>query len=316
MSVRDTETLDFFSNSLKKLNFEKEETKDATEPQRPTQIQKFVPYEVHNDNLIHAIRDLTSPFEILRHFDQDRKSNRKFLAPLRFFGFKTGADVKKTIFNSNAEDENDGIVKFKCKLADVQMFIARRREKGQNLLGIPDIIAESLKGMSIEDYYNLSRNISNLLWLFSDAVRKYQDFKYRCLNDKSRTVYDFCNLSTAFEKIFEQGFNALERPNFAQLSGPNFNNFLKWRSVTHAGPYLYKSLGRTYVVIYVLGQYSHLSIFNCDQPLHGLYMFDASEFKHSQKFEPLPNWFLYRPNVIFRNSDKFSSTFDQSTRII
>ena len=120
MSVRDTDTLDFFSNSLKKLNFEKTETrKDAIEPQRPTQIQKFVPYEVHNDNLIHAVRDLTSPFEILRHFDQDRKSNRKFLAPLRFFGFKTGPDVKKTIFNSHAEDESDGIVKFKCKLDEV-----------------------------------------------------------------------------------------------------------------------------------------------------------------------------------------------------
>lgn len=319
MSERDTETLDFIPGALTSLTFEKKMDKNPKNAQgdsiRQTGVKfKFVPYEVSNENISHATRDLLLPFQFLRHFDENRKSNRKILSPLRFFGLKTDVEMRRTLFNT--EQESDEVLKFKCKLAEIQMLISRYREKGLTLSTIPDLLAESLQGMSCETYYSLERNISNVLWHFSDSVRKYQDAKFRRQSDRTKTFYNFSNLTDVFEQIFYSGYVALEEPKFGSLSGSNFVNFLKWRNIAHCGPYIHKNQSKVYVAVYVIGQYSALQIFNSGKPLHGLYMFETTGFKNCAKFEPLPAWFLYRPYVVYHNLNENTSTFDETRCVV
>ena len=70
------------------------------------------------------------------------------------------------------------------------------------------------------------------------------------------------------------------------------------------------------VAVYVMGQYECLKIFNFGKPLHGLYLFEADEFKNwSKKFETLPIWFLNPPEIITNDIQKLVSGFERQTFI-
>ena len=252
---------------------------------------KFINYEVTNENLHLAIRDLQLPFEMLRHFDEKRKANRKFLAPLKCFGFKTEQEEAQTIFNP--ENCNDETLNFKAKIAALQMKIRRKKEKHQSLANIADNIAENFMGMSCEIFYSLSTNIFNLLWLFADAVKTFHNFL-----EPKKSVYNLWELSSVFEDIFYEGYKKLGQPNVGQLSGPNFLNLLKWRNICYSGPFLNISEGvkQPTVAIYVAGQFECLKIFNGGKPLHGLFNFETKAFRNFEKFEPLPLWYLNPQN--------------------
>ena len=260
---------------------------------------KFINYEVTNENLHLAIRDLQLPFEMLRHFDEKRKANRKFLAPLKYFGFKTEKEEAQTIFNP--ENSGDEILNFKAKIIALQMKIRRKKEKHQNVSNIADNIAENLVGMTCETYYSLSTNISNLLWLFADAVKNFHNFL-----EPKKTVYNLCELSNVFEDIFYEGFKKLGEPNVGQLSGPNFLSFLKWRNICHDGPFL-NNFGdpRPTVAINVFGKFECLKIFNLGKPLMGLFQFETKAFRNSENFEPLPFWYLNPPELLERRVESY-----------
>ena len=262
--------------------------------------QKFINYEVTNENLHLAIRDLQLPFEMLRHFDETRKNNRKFLAPLKYFGFKAEQEEAHTIFNP--ENGSDEITNFKAKVAALQMKIRRKREKHQCLADFPDNIAENLLGMSCDTFYSLSKNIFNLLWLFSEAVKHNHNY----LVNKN-IAYNMSELSNVFEEIFYEGYKKLGEPNVGQLSGPNFLSFLKWRNICHSGPFLnnYGIPKDQTVAIYVFGQFECLKIFNSGKPLVGLYNFETKAFRNYTKFEPLPFWFLNPPQLSERKMDTY-----------
>ena len=319
MSVRDTESFKFFSSLPRPIFFkEKMDVPDSMPISNTQNRKKFLDYEVNSDNLHRAIRDLTFPFEILKHFDEKRKANRKLIPPLKFFS--RNEEARSNMFSFYSDNENAEVTRYKGKLADLQMAIHRRREKGESLVGMPDIIAENLRGMTCDTYFMISRNISNVLWLFSDAVRKYhflKNLRQRRNSDNFPTVYNLVGLSETFETIFYGGYEKMGQPDFRQLSGPNFLNFLKWRSICHSGPFLDESGGCKKVAIYVLGQFECLKIFNSGQPLHGLYYFEANEFKNSHKFESLPSWFLNSPKIVSVASatEKLAWNFTRQTFI-
>ena len=315
-----SESMSYFSSLPKPLTFLDLENLAQEKMQLQKIRHKFVTYEVTSENMHRAIHDLRMPIEILRHFDEKRKSNSKFLAPLSFFGFKSAkvAEPPKTIFNSGSSLERPESMKFKGKIADLQMVISRKKEKGQNLATIPEIIAENLQGMDCETYFDLSRNISNLLWYLTEADRCYHDLKTKRQlkhSDQKPTVYDFATLSEVFENIFYDGYKKLSEPDFSQLSGSNFLNFLKWRSICHAGPYLYKSGNRENVAIYVMGQFECLKIFNFGRPLHGLYLFETKDFKNPTNYAPLPAWFLDNPAIIDHDMEKMISDFKRESYV-
>ena len=320
MSIKD-DSLTFFSRIPRPTFFnDKVGHEGASQEKKSNNRQKFVTYQVTHENLHRAIRDLQMPLDLLRHFDENLKSNRRYLAPLKYFGFKTDAEIRKNLFTTQPESESPEVENFKGVLASMRMVITRKREKGKSLATIPDLLAEHLHEMNCETYFNLSRNISNILWLFSDAARKYNDSKSRKLSkcEPEPVIYDFTKLSQVFENIFYEGFLKLGEPDFTKLSGASFLNFLKWRSICHCGPFLdqtgtfrEKTGDQESVAIYVMGQFESLKIFNFGKPLHGLYLFEPSSFRNSKKFEPLPQWFLNAPTIIHNHITELISTFER-----
>ena len=266
--------------------------------------QKLVSYEVTSYNLHRAIRDIQFPFDCLRHFDETKKSKIKFLAPLKLFGYKNSSEARETIFNSN---ECPDVTRYKSKILDLHSHMLRKKEKGQSFCNIPEKIAENFKGMTCETYFSLSRNISNLLWLLIESDRRYHEMKNKRTlrqSENSPTIYNFQPLSEIFETIFYSAYKKLGFPDFTQLNGYQFLNFLKWRSVCYTGPFLTKIENHEKVAIYVMGQFSGLKLFNCGEPLHGLYLFDNLDFKNSHKFENLPPWFMNTPKIAKNGIDK------------
>ena len=299
MSVKD-DSLTYFSNLPKTFSSTAEKNLEKPRPKFEFR-QKFINYEVNNDNLHRAIRDITFPFECLRHFDDKQKANRRSLSPLKFFEYKTDAELKKSTLAASQDSDSGEVLKFKGILATIRMTIGRKREKRQSLANIPDIMAENLERMTCETYFSLCTNISNILWLFYDAARKYHELKTHRLegDDKESFIFDFSKLTTVFEKIFYEAYFKLGKPTFKSLSGPKFVDFLKWRSICHSGPYLDTTTSRQKVAVFVMGQFEILKVFNFGQPLHGLYLFDKETFKNLTKLEPLPIWYYNTPKIIY-----------------
>ena len=316
-------SMSFFSSAPRPLTLDELENfvGGSVEEGPTTKIRhKFVPYEVTNENIHNSIRDLQMPFELLRHFDEKRKANTKFLAPLKYFGLKVGVDPKRnTIFNSVPDQETSEAARFKGKIRDLLMVLNRKKEKRQSLTSIPDLLAENLEGMSCETYFDISRDIWNFCWHFEQGTKRAQELKTRPFRqtEAAPTVYNFVKLSEVFENIFYDGFKKIGEPDFSQLSGPNFVNFLKWRGISHSGPFMHKFGSKAAsVAVYVMGQYECLKIFNFGKPLHGLYLFEADEFKNwSKKFETLPIWFLNPPEIITNDIQKLVSGFERQTFI-
>ena len=261
-------------------------------PREPPRI-KFVGSEVqvNSSTVPRTLKNLIMPFEILRHFDDLKKSNRRNLSPLKFFEFRTGSEVKKTIFDTTDDPENPELVQFKAKIASLKLLINRKKEKGQSVQHIPDMIAENLEGMSCKTFYSLWNYITNLLWLFADASRMAQLMYHRLRPSHGiKLVYDFKKLSDVFENIFYEGYAKMGKPNFSQLSGSSFLNFLRWRSIPHNGPFLNKFETGENVLIHVSSHLKCCEIFNSGKPLWGIAKFDAKDFKNSDSFESAPSW--------------------------
>ena len=314
MSVKD-ESLTYFSNLPKTFSSTAGTNLEKPRPEFEYR-QKFVNYEVNNENLHRAIRDITLPFECLRHFDDKTKANRRSLSPLKFFEYKTDAELKKNALAAKQDSESGEVLKFKGILATIRMTVGRKREKRQSLAKIPDLIAENLEGMTCETYFSLSTNITNILWLFYDASRKYNEMKTHRLgsDDKKSLIFDFSKLTNVFERIFYEAYFKLGKPTFQSLSGPNFVNFLKWRSICHSGPFLDTTTNEQKVAVFVMGQFEILKVFNFGQPLHGLYRFDKDTFKNLKKFEPLPIWYYNTPNVIDEDRCKIKKVIEDVER--
>ena len=310
MSRRDRENFTYFSSRPKiKLD-------QILETPTKKIKQKFIDYKVTSDNLHVAIRDLTMPFDILRHFDENKKPNRKFLAPLKgYFGFKSNGEIKKTEFSYFSGGDDNETIGIRENLMSVQLRIKRLKEKGGCPVNIPHHIAKSLNGVNSENYFSVCRLISNTFWSFSDAVREYDSKSGKNHNEELKIFYDFSHLSQIFENIFYEAYTKLGEPNFSSLTGQNFLNFLAWRNICHTGPFLDESDQNKKVAIYVMGQFEILKIFNFGTPVHGLFMFHAEEFRNWKKFEPLPKWFSNLPKVVDSSIDNLVSGFQLKTFI-
>ena len=314
MSVKD-ECLTYFSNLPKTFSSTAATNLEKPRPEFEFR-QKFINYEVNIANLHRAIRDITLPFECLRHFDDKQKANRRSLSPLKFFEYKTDAELKKSSLAATQDSESEEVLKFKGILATIRMAVGRKREKRQSLANIPDMMAENLDEMTCETYFSLSTNISNILWLFYDASQKYHELKTHRLgnDDKKSLIFDFSRLTYVFEKIFYEAYFKLGKPTFKSLSGPDFVNFLKWRSICHSGPFLDTTTNPPKVAVYVMGQFEILKVFNFGQPLHGLYLYDKETFKNVKKLEPLPIWYYNTPKIIDEDQTKLNKVIQDVER--
>ena len=239
---------------------------------------KFLIYDVTSENLRLLCRDLSRPFEYLKYFASTR--------PIDL----VDSDPDASICSSK-------ILEKKAKIIEIKLKILHRTEKGQSLSNIPALIGRSLEGINFNFFLEIMPTFMEVIICWVECVKKRQQRKKRnCFYATPRTkFFDVEKLTKELEKIFNEAFNFYNRPNFADLTYYQFQEFLDYHSIPYSGPYKNCFNGKNLVSIFVIGNVNCLRFFNDNSPLFGIFEFEPTA--QIENYENLPKWFLDPPTI-------------------
>ena len=293
MSTRDN-SMTFFGAVPKPLTFETKRTPErATLSNPPLESEeedltrkltrssneniKLITYEITFDKLELAQRDLAIPFDFLAFFH--RKTDKNTAANnLQYPSFQT-------------------IVEKKAKLAEIQLQILYRAEKGQPLTNIPNSLAKFLADLDYAIFVAISHSFMNVFRIWIETIQKNDKRrifkKFYATENKKR--FDLDKMTENLERIFLEGFSLLNKPTLMELGYIDFIHFLQTHSIPFSGPFQSNLNGQEFISIYVISKHHCLRFFNNNKPLFGIFEFEPITKK--EKFEPMPQWFFAQPSI-------------------
>ena len=238
---------------------------------------KFINYEITFENLDLAQRDLAKPFDFLAFFHRNIGKN--------------------TVENNLQCPSYQTIVEKKAKLAEIQLQILYRAEKGQPLTNIPYSLAKFLADLDYEIFLGISHSFMNVFRIWIETIQKNEKRRVfrKFYATQNKKPFDLVKMTENLERIFLEGFTLLNKPTLMELGYIDFLHFLQTHSIPFSGPFQSNLNGQEFISIYVASKHHCLRFFNNNQPLFGIFEFEPITKK--EKFEPMPQWFFAQPSI-------------------